>query len=240
MSTVGFKKRNPPLAPAIDGAFIYYGPDKRIYVIKDDGTIKSLEDTDVLVSVSPNDTGSGYLFDKITASNGLLKTIVNPGGNEILDISIIDTAVFQTHQRVPVTNISNAGKVLTFGPATFVRVPASIGYDQANGIITLTKSAPYHIFANFTGDTDSGSRQGGVLTMEMEIGGNFVEVPAALGPSEGRSYHRNYPAGEGQSFINAIYPPFNAGTRIRFVVRCINNSTISSVPQGCSLTIKEV
>lgn len=43
---------------------------------------------DVFVKVSENDNTAGYLYEQIDVDPGLVKTIVNPGGNERVKISI--------------------------------------------------------------------------------------------------------------------------------------------------------
>ena len=51
---------------------------------------------DQKVAVTVNDTTTGVLDTKLTAGDGLKKTVINPAGNESmdLDIDIADTAVF--------------------------------------------------------------------------------------------------------------------------------------------------
>ena len=74
--------------------------------------------TDTKVSVSVNDTTPGVLDAKLTAGDGLTKTIINPAGDEDLDLDIdtSDTAIFVKtssgagdEDKVPV--LDSAGKL---------------------------------------------------------------------------------------------------------------------------------
>ena len=66
---------------------IFLDPNDNILKVKkDDQTIKNLEDTDVLVSVSANDTTPGYLEDKIGAGAGIQLQTLNDGANETLQV----------------------------------------------------------------------------------------------------------------------------------------------------------
>ena len=68
--------------------------DNKIKVKKDDQSIVNLEDTDVLVAVSSDDTTSGYLEDKISAGLGIQLQVLNPGGNEVLSVIADVQSVF--------------------------------------------------------------------------------------------------------------------------------------------------
>lgn len=75
-------------------------------------TLKTLADAAGVndkVKISNADTTAGYLTDKLTAGDGLSNTIVNPAGNEVLDIDIdlADTNVFVSTS----SGASDSGKV---------------------------------------------------------------------------------------------------------------------------------
>lgn len=70
---------------------------------------------DTKVAITVNDTTTSVLNDKLTAGNGLSKAVVNPGGNETLDLDVdtADTTVFVKtssgagdENKVPVLNAS--------------------------------------------------------------------------------------------------------------------------------------
>lgn len=60
--------------------------DNKLKVKKDDQSIVNLEDTDVLVAVSSDDTTPGYLEDKIGAGLGVQLQVTNAGANEVLNV----------------------------------------------------------------------------------------------------------------------------------------------------------
>lgn len=78
-------------------------------------TLASGSGADTKVSVSINDTTPAVLDSKLTAGDGLSKTIINPASNETLDLDVdtSDTAVFVKtssgagdEDKVPVLNAS--------------------------------------------------------------------------------------------------------------------------------------
>ena len=72
---------------------------------------------DMKVKVDPNDTTSGYLFDKITTCNNITKTVTNINGNETLQLCAkIDTVT--------------GGNIITTGPdGLYVPTPNPTGYN---------------------------------------------------------------------------------------------------------------
>lgn len=68
--------------------------DNKLKIKKDDQTIVNLEDTDVLVAVSSDDTTPGYLEDKLGAGLGVQLQVTNPGGNEVLNVIADVQSVF--------------------------------------------------------------------------------------------------------------------------------------------------
>lgn len=68
--------------------------DNKLKVKKDDQSIVNLEDTDVLVAVSSNDTTPGYLEDKIAPGLGIQLNTLNEGANERLEVIADVQSVF--------------------------------------------------------------------------------------------------------------------------------------------------
>ena len=68
--------------------------DNKLKAKKDDQSIVNLEDTDVLVAVSSNDTTPGYLEDKVSAGLGIQLNTLNDGANETLEVVANVQSVF--------------------------------------------------------------------------------------------------------------------------------------------------
>lgn len=214
--------------------------DDKPKVVLPNGDIISIVDTDVLAKVTTNDTTSGFLDDKIVVSTGLVKTILNPGGNEQIQISAGARAIFQAHQQVVQDPVTSATPLLC-DTSQVNTVPATIGYVPATGVITLNNATShFKISVMTTFDTADGSRQGGKMQVQIDTGGGFVDLPSALGPSVTHSYHRNNASGESTATYSAILPLLAVGTNLRFMISTINTGTIKTVPAGCGITIEQL
>ena len=75
------------------------------------------------MAITTSDTTTKTLDDKLTAGDGLSKTVVNPAGDETLDldIDISDTTIFKDartgNEQITVTTQSSDGKI----DDTFIR-----------------------------------------------------------------------------------------------------------------------
>ena len=116
--------------------------------------------TDELVSVSADDTTTGYLFDKISNTGDVTATIINPGGDEKIEFN------------------SSGGSGGVF---------PSIDYTTLANIDGLDVTSLYprgHIFCNAGGDIELRSLQGGQdkqIIILTNIGLDFVKIKNEAG-----------------------------------------------------------
>lgn len=78
-----------------------------------------------LVKISSNDTTADYLFNKLVAGSNITLTILNPGGNEEIEIASSVGGAIQT----PTGTVNGTNTIFTF-----TRVPTVIFVDGGRGM----------------------------------------------------------------------------------------------------------
>ena len=214
---------------------VFHDLDGILKLKKSDGSVKNLEDTDVLVAASAADTTPGYLDDKITVGAGLSKAIQNPGANENIQISLDVKADFYAHQQVAQTPITTPVALVL---DTNTIIDSSFVYSTVTGELTINKTGRFKFTATVTTDTPTGSRQTGRLTLQRWNGASWVELPSSLGQSRAFTYNRNTASGENTATINTMLA-VTSGQRFRLTIESISANAVSTVPQGCSFTVEE-
>lgn len=113
------------------------GPEVQVFNPTED------TDTDKLVAVSVNDTTPSYLDSKISVGSNLAKTIVNPGGNEVLNIFLANLTGFDTDDLTEgTTNLYFTNERVDDRVAALIIAGTGISvvYDDVAGTLTISST----------------------------------------------------------------------------------------------------
>lgn len=140
MSEIRIKTDTAPGTPPTGLVTVYAKPDKNLY-LKDDAGNETVLLGDSLVKVSVADTTNGYLGTKLVAGSNISLNIINPGGNEQLEISnTITTGDIST---------STSGITIVSGTDSTVGPDVTIDIDTASSSLTgLLSSTDWNTFNN--------------------------------------------------------------------------------------------
>ena len=92
-----------------------------------------------------------------------------------------------------------------------------------------------------TADTNDGARRTSRTVLERfnTVNSLWEEIDPNLGSTVAYGYHRNNANGENTSSSKIILA-VSANDKFRYKIKCLNNGLIKTVPEGISLSIKQV
>lgn len=177
--------------------------DNKLKVKKDDQSIVNLEDTDVLVAVSSDDTEPGYLEDKISAGLGVQLQVTNPGGNEVLSVIADVQSVFGRTGTVVAEAGDYSSIQITFDDsATGVNgATVQAAVDDLGARLALIESQSYvNSFNGRTGDVTTDMFQ----ATQQAIQSNITTIQAILHQATNQTVAGTYSynAANGELVIN--------------------------------------
>lgn len=211
-------------------------PFIRSYVYDDCGELESTNDTDLdgtpyMVIGTVEEKSSKIDFvDDIKTSNRLNVDVLGT-----LNL-VNNNALVYVSQNTEQTGIDNTGVILTLSNSGINTDPSTIDITSNVGEYVFLSSGNFELELQITADTNDGARRTSKTTLQVFDGSVWNDVP---GSSSCYGYHRNNASGENTSY-NRIIVSASANQRYRYVIRCLNNGLIKTVPDGTSLSIKQL
>lgn len=138
------------------------------------------------------------------------------------------------------TSIDEIGEVLEIDNAPMNSNPVVIDL-STSGEYLITASGNFEFDLKVTADTDDGSRRTSRTVLEKFNTTSLVweEIDSSVGSAVAYGYHRNNASGENTASSKVILA-VSTNDKFRYTIKCINNGLIKTVPDGISLSIKQV
>jgi len=137
-------------------------------------------------------------------------------------------------------NIDQTGDILVMDNSPMNSDPVVIDL-SISGEYLITASGNFEFDLKVTADTNDGARRTSRTVLERfnTVNSLWEEIDPNLGSTVAYGYHRNNASGENTSSSKIILA-VSANDKFRYKIKCLNNGLIKTVPEGISLSIKQV
>jgi len=167
--------------------------------------------------------------------------------NNRLKIDVIGSLNFAStsacaylNQTTQQNNIDQTGEVLVIDNSPMNTDPVVIDL-STSGEYLITASGNFEFDLKVTADTNDGARRTSRTVLEKFniVTSIWEEIDINLGSTVAYGYHRNNASGENTASSKIILA-VSSNDKFRYKIKCLNNGLIKTVPEGISLSIKQV
>lgn len=216
-------------------------PFIRSYVYDDCGDLESVNDTDfdgedyTVIGTVEERSNKVDFVDEIKVNERLKIDVVGS-----LNLASTNACVYM-NQLTEQVDIDQNGEVLNIDNTTINTNPAVIDTTTNVGEYEILVSGNFEFDLKVTADTQDNARRTSRTVLERlnPSTSMWEELPSNLGSTAAYGYHRNNASGENTSSSKIILA-VAANSRFRYTIKTVNNGLIKTVPEGISLSVKQI